>query len=113
MTDEEFWQALRDMPVPKPLSYRLYYNEQGEPIFYTMDDEPGTYIDIDAETFARSATNVVVQDGRLFEIVSTTTVKLEPADTGTPCHPDNVCIVVPETQEHQRWSKKRHGLKPN
>ena len=113
MTDEEFWQALRAMPDPKPVDYRIYYNEQGELLFYSMDDVPGTYISIDADAFARSATNVVVQDGRLFEIVNTTTVKLQPSDTGTPCHPDDVCIVVPETHEHQRWSKQRHGLKPN
>jgi hypothetical protein len=113
MTDEEFWQALRAMPGPKPVDYRIYYNEQGELLFYSMDDLPGTYISIDADAFARCATNVVVQDGKLFEIVSTTTVKLQPSDTGTPCHPDDVSIVVPETHEHQRWSKQTHGLKPN
>jgi len=113
MTDEEFWQVLKDIPEPKPVFYRLYYNEQGEPLFYSMEDVPGTYLTIDADAFTRSATNVVVQDGKLFEIVNTTTVKLYPGDTGIPCHPDDVCIVVPETQEHQRWSKQRHGLKPN
>jgi hypothetical protein len=113
MTDEEFWQALRDMPEPKPVDYRLYHNDQGEPLFYSMEDVPGTYLTVDADTFARSATNVVVQDGRLFEIVNTTTAKLQPSDTGTPCDPNDVSIVVPETHEHQRWSKQRHGLKPN
>ena len=113
MTDEEFWQAVRNMPEPKPVDYRIYYNEQGELLFYSMDDVPGTYISIDADAFARSATNVVVQDGRLFEIVNTTTVKLQPSDTGTPCDTNDVSIVVPETHKHQRWSKQRHGLKPN
>lgn len=113
MTDEEFWQALRNMPKPKPVDYRLYYNAQGELLFYSMDDLPGTYISIDAEKFALSATNVVVQDGKLFEIVNTTTAKLQPSDTGTPCHHEDVSIVVPETHKHQRWSKQRHGLKPN
>ena len=113
MTDEEFWQALRDMPEPTPVDYRIYYNEQGELLFYSMEDVPGTYLTIDAETFSRSATNVVVQDGRLFEIINTTTAKLEHSSTGTPCDPDDVSIVVPETQEHQRWSKQRHGLKSN
>jgi len=56
---------------------------------------------------------VVVQDGQLFEIINTTTAKLEHSSTGTPCDPDDVSIVVPETQEHQRWSKQRHGLKSN
>ena len=42
MTDEEFWQALRNMPEPKPVDYRIYYNEQGELLFYSMEDVPST-----------------------------------------------------------------------
>jgi hypothetical protein len=87
MTDEEFWQVLRDMPEPKPVDYRIYYNEQGELLFYSMEDVPGTYLTIDAETFSRSATNVVVQDGQLFEIINTTTAKLE--------HSAQVHLVTP------------------
>jgi hypothetical protein len=78
-----------------------------------MEDVPGTYLTIEAETLSLSATKVIVQDGQLFEIINTTTAKLEPANTGTPCDPDDVTIVVPETNQHQRWSKHRRGLKPN
>jgi hypothetical protein len=34
--------------------------------------------------------------------------RLSPSDTGTPCHPDNVAIVVSETEPHQRWSIKTY-----
>ena len=107
MDAEEFWAILHAMPEPRPVFWRLYYNAAGEPITYSMEDLPGTYIDVDAETFARSPRNVRVQAGRLIELKSAVR-RLVPTDTGTPCHPDNVAIVVDETKPHQRWSMKTH-----
>ena len=52
MTPEEFWSILHDIPEPKPIFWRLYYNDAGEPVCYSMEDQPGNYIDIDPETFA-------------------------------------------------------------
>ena len=107
MDAEEFWAILHAMPEPRPVFWRLYYDAAGEPITYSMEDLPGTYIDVDAETFARSPRNVRVQAGRLIELKSAVR-RLVPTDTGTPCHPDNVAIVVDETKPHQRWSMKTH-----
>jgi hypothetical protein len=73
-----------------------------------MEDCPGTYIEIDQTTFARGATNVRVQDGKLIEITWATTTKLVPGNSGSPCHPDNVAVIVTEDQPHQRWSKKTY-----
>ena len=109
MNAEEFWSILHAMPEPQPVSWRLYHDEAGKPITYTMEHMPGTYIDIDAETFAIADVNVLVQDGKLIKIKPKITIKkLVPNDTGTPCHPDNVAIIVPETETHQRWSIKTH-----
>ena len=107
MNAEEFWAILHAMPEPKPVFFRLYYNEEGRPITYTMEDLPGTYIDIDAETYARTPHDVRVQDGKLIEL-KRAVHKLMPGSTGTPCYPDNVAIVVPETEPHQRWSVKTY-----
>ena len=107
MTPDEFWTILHAMPEPGPISWRLYHNEVGEPISYSMEELPGTYIDVDAETYARSPMNVRVQDGRLIELKPVVR-RLAPADTGTPCYPDNVAIVVPESEPHQKWSMKTY-----
>ena len=109
MNPEEFWAILHAMPEPLPVSFRLYYNTEGEPITYSMEDRPGTYIEVDAETYARSPWNVRVRNGQLIELKSAVR-RLAPSDTGTPCHPDNVAIVVAETEPHQRWSMKTHEL---
>ena len=107
MNAEEFWAILHAMPEPNPIFWRLYYDTAGEPITYSMEDLPGTYIDVDAETFARSPMNVRVQAGRLIELKSAVR-RLAPGDTGTACDHNNVAIVVAETEPHQRWSMKTY-----
>jgi len=109
LTPDEFWAILHAMPEPMPVFFRLYYNEDGAPIHYTMEDLPGTYIDIDAKTYATASLNVRVQDGKLIQLANKIiTKKLVPSATGTPCHPDNVAIVVSESQPHQRWKLKTY-----
>ncbi len=107
LTEHEFWTALAAMPEPCPVFYRLYHQD-GVPLFYSMEDLPGTYIEIDAETFARSPMHVRVKDGKLVERIWKTTTKLVPSDTGTTCHPDDVAIVVSPEEPHQCWSKQTY-----
>jgi hypothetical protein len=108
MTPEQFWSILHSMLEPQPVFYRLYYDDRGLPLFYSMADEPGTYIEIDQATFARSASNVRVRDGKLVEVTWSTTSKLVPGNSGSPCHPDNVAVIVARDQPHTRWSKQTY-----
>ena len=108
MTPEQFWSILHNMPEPLPVSYRLYHDDQGRPLFYSMETVPGTYIEIDQATFARSASNVRVRDGKLIEITWATTTKLVPGNSGSPCHPDNVAVIVTEDRPHTKWSRKTY-----
>jgi hypothetical protein len=108
MTPEELIKLFQAMPAPLPPFYRLYHDADGVPLFYSMADEPGTYIEIDQETYARNASNVRVRDGKLVEITWATTTKLVPGNSGSPCHPDNVAVIVAEDQPHIRWSKKTY-----
>lgn len=107
MTPEEFWSILHSMPEPVPVFYRLYYNDDGTPICYTMEDLPGKYIDIDQLTYARSQPNVRVVDGKIIEIIPTVQIKkLKPGTSGTACDPRDICVVVDQSQPHINWSVK-------
>ena len=105
MTEQEFWSILANMPEPRPVFFRLYYDETGAPIVYSMEDLPGNYIDIDSETFAVQPQNVRVVDKKLTIIEPRRQfIKLVPAGTGTACDPNDVAIIVSEDQPHTKWS---------
>ena len=109
MTPDEFWKILHDVPDVATTVRRLYYNESGEPLFYSMEDLPGNYIDIDQETFARASSQVRVRNG---QIVSTATHrvtrKLAPSDIGTACDSRDVCVVVDQNLPHIKWTIKTY-----
>ena len=109
MTPEEFWAILHDVPeVVTPL-YRLYYNDQGEPLFYSQEDLPGNYIDIDAKIFAQSPSHVRVVNGQLINLTTRKVFrKLVPAEQGTACDTRDVCVVVTEQEPHIKWTVKTY-----
>ena len=108
MTPEELIKMFQAVPAPPPPYFRLYHDADGQPLFYSMEDRPGTYIEISQEQYHRNVSNVRVRDGRLVEVTWATTTKLVPGNSGTPCHPDNVAVIVAESQPHIRWSKKTY-----
>lgn len=108
MTPDEFIALFRAVPQSPPLFYRLYHDAHGRPLFYSMEDCPGTYIEIDQATFARSASNVRVRNGRLVEVTWSSTTKLTPGDSGSLCHPDNVAVIVARHKPYICWSKKTY-----
>lgn len=113
-TTENFWKAWTEFKWPEPVvpSYRLYYNEDGTPICYSMDVLPGKYVEVDAETFARRPWNIKVVEEKLVYIVPPTTVKkLYPnSQTGTACHPLDVCVVVSRNLSYKLWSMKTNEV---
>jgi hypothetical protein len=104
MNEEEFWLILHTIPEPKQIFYRLYYNDNGSPIIYTMEDLPGNYIEVDQSTYVLTPFNVKVVDSKLVYIKPVVTVKkLQPNIDGTACNPQDVCIVVDTDQPHTNW----------
>ena len=107
--EEDFWAAFGDWqtglePSTEPVR-RLYYNEQGQPLFYSADDLPGTYLDVDVRTFMEASMQVRVQEGKLIKLDRYRHVnKLVPdPESGTCCDPTDVSVVVDVTEPHQRW----------
>jgi hypothetical protein len=105
MTEEEFWAALAPVVAPPAPIYRLYYDDLGNPLFYSMEELPGNYIEIDFETWTNPG-HVRVVDGQLVKIKTATVRKLVPGNIGTSCHPDDIAVVVDASQTNTKWSLK-------
>jgi hypothetical protein len=112
MTEEEFWAILHSAPEPKPVFYRLYHNDNGSPIIYSMEDLPGNYIEVDPTTYTLAPFNVEVVDGKLQYIKPTVFVKkLKPNQPdGAASHPQDVCVIVDLDQPHVKWNIVNHEL---
>lgn len=107
-TTENFWQVWNNLEPYEPpaVFWRLYYDKQGHPLFYSQEDRPGNYIDVTPEQYQRANMRVRVRNGQLVELKTYSVAKLTPAETGTPCHPSDVCVVVAESHEHTKWSRR-------
>lgn len=112
-TTKNFWKAWQewDRTPPPPLYFRLYHDQDGNPICYSREDQPGTFIDVTPMDFALADMNVQVVKGQLVRIRPVMTVnKLTPSDTGTACHPQDVTVVVSEHIVHRCWRAQAHEI---
>jgi hypothetical protein len=77
-----------------------------------MEDLPGEYIEVNAETYAIASFNVRVVEQKLIHIRPRISVqKLQPhTDTGTACDPRDVCVIVSEQHSHTKWSTVNNEL---
>jgi hypothetical protein len=112
MSPDEFWQILHSPSESKPIFYRLYYDDTGDPIIYSMEDLPDNYIEVDQKTYVLAPFNVKVIDGNLVYIKPVIIVKkLQPsANAGTTCDPRDICIVVDTDQPHTKWTTVNNEL---
>jgi hypothetical protein len=90
-------------PDPPPQIWRLYYDDQGLPLFYSQEDLPGKYVAVTPEQYVAKNFRVRVVDGNLQEYQRRAVRKLIPGQYGTPCHPGDVSLVVDTTLSHCRW----------
>jgi hypothetical protein len=104
---DAFFEALKSLQSPSTVEkqYRLYYEpDTGEPLFYTSDDEPGTYIVIDKETYDISNYHCVVKDNKIVNLnIVGAYRKLVPGNSGVTTHKENVMIVA---EQGQQWTTK-------
>ena len=111
MSDFDPAEFFRNLPAVEQPSYRIYYDDNGRPTSYTVDDLPGNYIEVDVATYTDGNKNIRIVDGKIVKIKQPVMVaKLTPANSGISCHPDNVCIVVDSTQPHIKWSLKHREI---
>ena len=104
MNEQEFWTVLRPIETTTAF-YRLYHDDQGNPLFFSQEDLPGKYIELDQSTYNTPHTHIKVIDGKLVTLdTSSAVTKLTPTEYGVPCHPQDVSIVVDTALPHKIWN---------
>ena len=98
--------------APPAVEFRLYYDENGKVITYTGEKLEGTYIIVDAQTFAEARQDVRVVDGQIKYVSNTIVIpKLKPSDSGTPTSKQDISIVVDEqSTDKTYWGLTLHEL---
>jgi len=112
LTEEEFfsiWQNQVSAPSVKP-EYRLYHDENGFPLFFSMEQLPGNYIVVDQATYLTSPKHIRVVNGKIVVYQTTFAKKLVPGSTGVTCAVEDVCVIVDTDQPHIKWHLKKQEL---
>jgi hypothetical protein len=79
------------------VEFRLYYDDNGDCICYTCEDLEGTYLVVDAQTFAEGRHDIKVVDGELIKPSNrVNVVKLVIDDEGVTCAEEDISIIVDE-----------------
>ena len=102
----DFWSTYT-WPETKPVFFRLYHDDAGYPICYSMEDLPGNYLEITAEQYAESNYRVRVQNGKIIKQQNARTSKLVPSLIGITCCLEDVTIVTDE-ELNQKWKLKNY-----
>lgn len=108
MNEQEFWAIMSNIPEPKPVLFRLYYDKLGYPIEYSQEERSGNYIDIDPETFRLQPRGARVINGQLTIVdLAKKTRKLCPNEHGTSCSPKDICVIINQ-EPSIKWSIKTY-----
>lgn len=101
-------------PIPiDPVEFRLYYDDNGKPLFYSCEKHEGNYIVIDKQTYAEMRHDIRVINGEIRKLISGIIIsKLKPNDIeGTICAIEDVSIVVnSEYSKSQKWKLDLYEL---
>jgi hypothetical protein len=90
------------------IELRLYYDDQGNVLFYTCDKPEGNYIVIDTQTYAECRMDLKVIDGKLIRNTATVVFKLVPSIEGIRCVSEDISIIAPDDFHGQtvNWKTK-------
>jgi hypothetical protein len=83
---------------PPPPEFRLYYDDNGNVLFYTGEKPEGNYIVVDKQTFAEARPDVKVINGVIILNSNITQIyKLKPTTEGTLTYVDDVSLILDST----------------
>jgi len=107
MTLTPFEEALKltDNVAPVELEFRLYYDtETNLPLFYSMEEQQGDYINISKEEFAECRYDIIIKDSKICKVTHLSIGKLVPTHFGYGTTKDDITIVGNE----QNWNMKTY-----
>jgi hypothetical protein len=113
--NQQEYVVIWEQPKMEPPEFRLYYDENGAVMCYTGDKSmTGTYIIIDAQTFAAARPDIKIIDGRISTASPKSVVyKLMPnSDEGAECIVDDVSIIADSSYDGKttKWKLKIYEL---
>lgn len=90
------------------VEFRLYYDDNGDVLYYTCDNPIGNFIVIDAQTYAECRFDIKVIDDKIVKQNRYTIMKLVPYKEGTECIAEDVTIIadVNYTGSTIKWKLK-------
>lgn len=108
-----FWQGLEEFNQQKTKSteieFRLYYDEDGHPLFYTTENVNGNYIKVDQDTYnLGDYQNIKIVNGQILQRSPIDSNKLILSESeGTCCHKNDITLID-DTKIGQYWKIKTH-----
>lgn len=106
---DAFWQAVAAhdwTPSEIKQEFRLYYDEDGHVLYYSMEDLPGNYIVVSRHTFEEHRFDIRVRDGKIIKHKHPASWKLAPAESASyACHANDVTLIVGEDYENKQYWK--------
>lgn len=91
-------------------NYRLYYNQDGTPRFYSMEDVAGDYILVDRPTFESGRYDITVKDGKIQNLSQPVSRRYvivnEPTETSISCDLYDITLITTTESEHIFWDHR-------
>lgn len=106
---DAFWQAAAQHnwtpPEIRP-EFRVYYDEQGHIVCYSMEDLPGNFVVVDRITFDQCRMDLKVKEGKLIKILQDASWKLAPSDSADyACHAQDLSVIVDANNTNRKYWK--------
>ena len=105
---KELIKALQQVNFSTPdttYEYRLYYDEDGNPLFYTTEKPNGEYIVVDKQDYINARYDIKIVNNTIIRPKNYIYNKLVPSETGTTTSSDDVSII---SDTGQKWNLKRY-----
>jgi hypothetical protein len=94
-TVEEFAEMFKAFKPVVPTEFRLYYNDEGDPLFYTCEKPDGKYITVSSNVYFANRMDVKVIDGKIKYLADYITLsKFSPGTAGIKCAKEDINIIV-------------------